>query len=66
MDVRRPSTVGERVTYEISLRLINLPRYGRDAIENKLSDRSDSLIAGVVCRRVRLARGFGTTFAVYN
>ena len=66
MEVRRPSTVGERVTYEISLRLIDLRRYSRDAIENKLSYRSDSLIAGGVRRRVRLARGFGTAFAIYN
>jgi len=66
MDVRRPSTAGERVTYEFSLRLIDLRRYDRDAIENKLSYRSDSLIAGDVRRRARLARRFGTALAIYN
>ena len=66
MAVSRPSTVGERVTYEFSLRLNDLRRYGRDATENKLSDWNDSLIGGGVCRRVRLARGFGTAFAIYN
>jgi len=35
-------------------------------IKNKLSDRSDSLIAGGVRHRVRWARGFGTAFAIYN
>jgi len=66
MDVSKPSTVGKRVTHGFSLRLIDLRRYGRDATENKLSHRSDSLIAAGVRRRVRLAQGFGTAFAIYN
>ena len=66
MEVRRPTTVGERVTYEISLRLLDLRRYSREAIENKLSYQSDSLIAGGVRRRARLAGSFGTAFAIYN